>query len=285
MKTIISKKYIFIGLFCLTIILLISIFFVKTKEGFYWDNQTKTNFLNVQRSINRNKIFDVESIQKQASEKEVDYLLKNNKWPWTKTTEKLYEESISNNPFIQNNSKDSLLNARKVYNNKVMLDILADQTKEGRFLSTGVEINTGKNMVSDGVGNFGYNSGLITNLYNPLIKCHPKTPNSDYYVLKSEEYIGDDGITGEHTIVTKDVDINHLEEIIPGFTFLDKPCNPCSALAYNNDPKYDCPFSLNVKNTNEGISNVWRYLWKLGGNYDKTTEVNANTFALPPFNK
>ena len=279
------KKYMWVGLFCLIILFIFGIFSItsKSKEGFYWDNQTKTNFLNVERTINRNKIFDVESIQKQASVKEVDYLLKYGKWPWSKTTKKLYEESISNNPFIQNYSKDSSLNASKVYNEKVILEILANESKEGIFLSTGVEVNTGKNMVADGVGEFGYNSGLITNLYNPKIKCHPKTPNSNYYVLKSEEYIGDDGITGEHVIETKDVDINHLEEIIPGFEFLDKPCNPCSAVSYNNDPTYNCPFSLNVKNTDKGISNIWKYLWRLDDKNDD--EVNANTFVLPQFNK
>lgn len=264
------------------------------KEGFFWDNKTTTDFLSVQNTINRNKIFVVDDIKKQASQKEAEYLIKNSEWPWSNETEQLYKASILNNPFIQTYNKDSIIDAKRTYNNKVILDILSNQTKEGRFLSTGVEVHTGKNMMADGVGYFGYNSGLIKNLYNPTIKCHPKYPNSNEYVLKSEEYIGDDGITGEHVIVTKDVDINNLENIIPGFTFLDKPCNPCSALAYNNDPKYNCPFSLNVKNTNTGISAVWEYLWSidkdpinkrnLNSKRDITGEVNANTFKLPPFN-
>lgn len=264
------------------------------KEGFYWDAKTKTDFLNVQQTLNRNAVFDLESIQKQASKKEVDYLLKNNMWPWSQQTKNLYEASILNNPYVRTYPKNSTTEARKMYNENVILEILADQTKEGRFFSTGVEINKGSNMEADGVGNFGYNSGLITNLYNPIIKCHPKTPNSNQYVLKSEEYIGDDGITGEHIILTKDVDINNLENIIPGFTFLKEPCNPCSAVAYNNDPKYDCPFSLNIKNTKTGITPVWKYLWDIDNtpipnNILNSNEIisgtNANNFNLPPFNK
>ena len=210
------------------------------KEGFTWDNKTTNDFLKVQDTINRNKIFVMEDIQKQASQKEAEYLIKNNKWPWSNETEQLYKASMLNNPFIQTYNKDSIIDAKRTYNENAILNILADQTKEGRFLTTGVEVYTGKSMVPNGVGDFGYTSGLITNMYNPVIKCHPKNPNypnSSDYVLKIEEYIGDDGITGEHIIVTKDVDINNLENIIPGFTFLDKPCNPCSALDFNKNNK------------------------------------------------
>ena len=266
------------------------------KEGFVWSNKTIDNFLRVEKTLNRNTIFDPEYIQNQASEKEVDYLLKNNMWPWDNEVKNLYEASVLNNVFVQTHPKDSVVDARKTYNQKAILDILSGQSKEGRFLSTGVEIetDTSKSMYPDGTGSFGYNSGLIANMYRPTIKCHPKNQNSNEYVLKKQQYIGNGGIMGEANIVTENVDINNLEKIIPGFKFLKGPCNPCSGLPYNNDPKYDCPFSLNIKNTDNGISLIWKYLWSLNKDpvkknrvntdYEIKKEINANNFKLPPFN-
>ena len=59
----------------------------------------------------------------------------------------------------------------------------------------------------------------------------------------------------------KDVDINDLENLIPGFTFVNGPCNPCGAL--NEKPDYSCSFKLNVKNKAPFISSVWQYLWNV----------------------
>jgi hypothetical protein len=51
---------------------------------------------------------------------------------------------------------------------------------------------------------------------------------------------------------------------VPGFKFLKDPCNPCLAL---NDPaNYSCPFKLDIKDTEEGVSPVWSYLWRTKGN-------------------
>jgi hypothetical protein len=55
------------------------------------------------------------------------------------------------------------------------------------------------------------------------------------------------------------VDNNDLENVIPGFSFTNGPCNPCGALKQTAD--YSCPFQLNVKNT-PNVSAVWKYLWK-----------------------
>ena len=44
-----------------------------------------------------------------------------------------------------------------------------------------------------------------------------------------------------------DVDYNNLENVIPGFSFVNGPCNPCGAL--NEKADYSCKFRLNVKNT------------------------------------
>jgi len=47
---------------------------------------------------------------------------------------------------------------------------------------------------------------------------------------------------------------------MPGFSFVNGPCNPCSPL--NDNPDYSCPFKLNVKG-NDAISDVWKELWSI----------------------
>ena len=53
------------------------------------------------------------------------------------------------------------------------------------------------------------------------------------------------------------VDYNDLENIIPGFKFLNGPCNPC-------DKQYNCPFRIDVNDrTGDKISPIWAELWHL----------------------
>jgi len=269
------------------------------KEGFKWKTKKINDFLKVQETVNPHTVFFMDEVTKQATKKEVDYYLTNGFWPWDKEVELLYMASSLNNPLIQTHPGDSLRDIKKIYNQRVILQLLANETKEGIFMSKGVEVPTGKNNMPDGTGFFGYNAGLIANLYNKNIKCFPKNKHSKKYVLKSLEYKGDEGILGSQIWERKNVDINDLENIIPGFTFLKGPCNPCSAVAFDNKPSYHCPFSLKLKNTKDikndnGVSEVWKYLWKLGDiNLSKKNlyskkelhyNIDSNTFKQPPFN-
>jgi len=268
----------------------------KQKDGF-WGMTKENDFLKMQRTVNRNTVFLMDEIMKQATKKEADYYLANGFWPWDKKTEELYMAASLNNGLIQTSTKDSMNDAKTKYNQRAILEILADQAKEGKFMSKGILVPTGKNAVADGTGSFGYNAGLMSNLYNKNIKCHPKNKNSKEYVLKSLEYKGDEGILGTPVWETKKLDINDLENIIPGFTFLKGPCNPCAAVHYENKPSYHCPFSLKLKNDSTsggGVSEVWKHLWKLGDQklnkntlYSKEEidyEITAHEFKLPSFN-
>jgi hypothetical protein len=60
----------------------------------------------------------------------------------------------------------------------------------------------------------------------------------------------------------KDItDYKSLPSLIPGFTFLNEPCNPCMALDESRD-KYSCPFIIkNGLNTHSYPSSIWNYLW------------------------
>ena len=88
------KKIILITIIVCGIILVFSLLLNNKKEGFTWNSKSTTDFLNIQRTQNRNKIFDVKMIQEnQASQEELNYFLENGLWPWSQKTIELYEKS------------------------------------------------------------------------------------------------------------------------------------------------------------------------------------------------
>jgi len=235
----------------------------ENKEGFTWSQDSTRNFLQIQNTINRNVIFDPVQIQKQASQEELDYFLQNGMWPWSQEVQDLYSEMLDKNPYIRTYPKDAIIHARTIYNQNAILQIISWQTKEGKFLINGVEVNNNdsKNALEDlpnGFGNFGYSSGLITHINNPIIRCKVDAQGENNK-LEKITYTGKDGITGLQTKDISEVDYNDLENIIPGFKFVNGPCNPCVAL--NSPPNYSCPFTLKLKNKDSRKSSVWNYLW------------------------
>lgn len=266
------KKIILITIIVCGIILVFSLLLNNQsllKEGFTWNSKSTTDFLNIQRTQNRNKIFDVKMIQEnQASQEELNYFLENGLWPWSQKTKELYEKSSKKNPLVRNYSKDSIKDARKIYNEAAILRVLSYQTNEGRFLLDGVLIkNPSGNkyeVLPSGFGDFALSkeSGLLENRSDDIIKCN--MDNSNNARLDRITYMGRGGIFGEQRTNTTQVDYNNLDEIIPGFTFLKGPCNPCGAINKNAD--YSCPFRLKVKNNPPFVSEVWQHLWGLNDN-------------------
>ena len=230
------------------------------KENFELSQISQNDFLHIQHTINPKIVFDMEIIKKQANQSELDYFLKNGMWPWSQEVIDLYTEAINKNPFIRTYSGDSVNYARKIYNQDAILQLLSIETKEGNFLISGVQINGGpKNDLEDlpsGYGDFGYKSGLIKHM-NPVIKCN--IDDNGNASLEKTVYTGKGGIFGEQTSKKSPVDYNNLESEIPGFKFLNSPCDPCKAL--NSTADYSCPYSLDVKGGSSGVSSVWNYLW------------------------
>jgi hypothetical protein len=230
------------------------------KENFELSQISQNDFLHIQHTINPKIIFDMEIIKKQASQTELDYFLKNGMWPWSQEVIDLYTEAINRNQFIRTYSCDSVNYARKIYNQAAILLLLSMETKEGNFLISGVQINGGpKNNLEDlpsGYGDFGYQSGLKQHM-NPVIKCN--IDDNGNASLEKTEYTGVGGIFGEQTSKKSPVDYNNLESEIPGFKFLNSPCDPCKAL--NSTADYSCPYSLDVNGGSSGVSSVWNYLW------------------------
>jgi hypothetical protein len=237
------------------------------KEGFIWNHPSTQDFLLLQNTINPQVVFDVNMIQKsQASQEELDYFNKYQKWPWSEKTKELYLKAIKSNPFVRVSPESSLNYSMTVYNESAMLMLLSYQTKEGQFLLNGVLVKdpSGNKMedVPNGFGNFAYTSGQMENLSDNIIKCNMDTSGNP--TLEKITYTGRGGIFGQQTSTNTPVDYNDLENIIPGFTFLNQPCNPCGAI--NETPDYSCPFKLEVKNKPPFVSDIFQYLWNISDN-------------------
>jgi hypothetical protein len=244
------------------------------------------DFLRIQSTINRNKVFDMDIINSQASKEELDYFNKNGKWPWSQEVIKLFEEAINRNPYIKAIPEIATEHARTIYNQAAIIRVLTTQTKEGQFLLNGVLVKdpSGNKMeeLPSGFGNFPYESGLLGNRVDDIIKCNMKNDNNP--TLERIRYTGKGGIFGEQTQKVTPVDYNDLEKIIPGFTFLNKPCNPCGSMAEN--PDYSCAYRLRVKDKPPFISSIWQYLWGINDNPLESQPsflsetINPNEFPL-----
>jgi len=254
----------------LTVILIILYYFVnnrnndnnnnkKNVEGFTWDPNSKREFLITQNTNNPNRIFDLDMIEKnQASQEELDYFNENGKWPWSDNTKDLYIKAIKKNTYVKISHDASLLEAQKVYNETAILMILSYQTKEGQFLINGVQVPVSNSIeeVPNGFGEFAYNSGLKEDKTKDIVRC-----NMDNGLLERIHYTGNEGIYGSQTKIISEEDYNNLENNIPGFKFVNSPCNPCGAV--NEKPDYSCPFQLELKGESKNISDVWKSLWGL----------------------
>ena len=226
----------------------------------------QNDFLKIQNTINKNKVFDMNTINSQASEEELKYFNKNGKWPWSQKVINLYQDAVNSNPYIRTVPQQASNYAQTIYNQNAILTLLSYQTKEGQFLLNGVLVKdpSGNPMeeLPSGFGDFPYESGLLGNRVDDVIKCNLN--NDQNPTLERIRYTGKGGIFGEQTQKVTPVDYHGLENIIPGFTFLNKPCNPCVAMAEN--PDYSCPFKLKVKGKSPFISEVWQYLWNINDN-------------------
>ena len=101
--------------------------FSHFKEGFTWSEESGRKFIELQNSINPHVIFDTRQIQKQASQEELDYFLKNSMWPWSKDVEDLYKELLEKNTYVRLNSEDAINEARTKYNQTIIMKILSSQ--------------------------------------------------------------------------------------------------------------------------------------------------------------
>jgi len=244
--------------------------YTKQKEGFTWNQESTNKFLEIQKLINPEIVFNTPEIQKQATQEQVNYFNQHGHWPWSEQVKNLYKEALNKNPYIRTSPEDAINTISTIYNEQAILQMLSWQAKEGQFLLNGVSINTGKSNpyedLPSGWGDYAYNSKQISK-NNNIIKCgYNKNDDtsgnkSGELSLQEIEHRGNDGILYNHVKKITPVDYNNLENLIPGFSFLKGPCDPCKAL--NNPPNYNCPFELNIRDEKKGVSTTWKYLWGL----------------------
>ncbi len=188
------------------------------------------DFLLIQNTINRQKIFDTNILSKQATQEELDYFNSHGMWPWSESTTQKYIDATNKNPYIRTYSKDAVNYARSIYNENAILELLSNQTNEGLFKIDGVLVpnpqGNPKEELPNGFGSFPYESGLLNDRTKDVIKC-----NLDTNELERTTYNGKGGIYGEQLKSVTPVDYNDLTKLIPGFSFLDKPCNPCASVS------------------------------------------------------
>ena len=210
----------------------------KTKESFIWNPTSKQDFLVIQNTTNKNTIFDVDMIEKnQASQEEVDYFIKNGMWPWSESTIQKFMDATNKNPYAKVYTDDAANYAKTIYNEAAILQILYYQSKEGQFLLNGVivgnsDANEKEDLIS-GIGTFPYSSGLMENKKNDEIKC-----NLNNSTLERKSY------NGTYNGKITPLDFNDLENIIPGFSFTNGTCNPCSNI--NESLTRPCSFKINI---------------------------------------
>lgn len=221
-------------------------FEIDDREKKKLTKQKVLEFLQLQSTINPQKVFDMDILEQQASQEELDYFLKHEQWPWSPKVVALYQQAVSANPYVRTLPDLATQEARAVFNEKAILRLLSYQTKEGQLLLNGVLLDPKADALPSGFGEFPYSSGLAERP-SDVIQC-----NWDKGRLERTTPDGK----------TYPVDYKKLESILPGFSFVnEKPCNPCVALGA--EPSYSCPFQIKVQDKSPTISSVWRYLWRL----------------------
>lgn len=212
------------------------------KEGFIWSRDTIKKFDLYQNTVNLNaNQFNMSVLQEQASEDEAKELFSTGYWPWSEDTKKQYVEAVWQNPIIKFEPSAALNYAMKLYNETAAKRLLSWNTKEGQFLLYGS---------SNASSNDGENSK------KNIIKCS----EDNNPILQKTTVNGYNLFNGFKNTTTVDLVSKNIPNEMPGFSFVNGPCNPCSPL--NDNPDYSCPFKLNVKG-NDAISDVWKELWSI----------------------
>lgn len=243
---------IFIFIIIIVFIIIFNIYTKNLHDGFQnyntrkWSPDLIKRFNIYQTTMNNNKTqFDLEQLQRQATPEETEELLRTGFWPWPDDLKNLYIEEIWSSPIIKIDPQYALNYAMRIYNKNAVTELLSWNTKEGEFLLYG--------------GNLGVSDGMPKNVNN-TIKCSTDTNNNNNTVMKKKIYTGMNlwnGYMNSNTTIVKPEDI---PKEMPGFSFVNGPCNPCIAL--NSDQDVSCPFKLNVKG-NDTISEPWKKLWNL----------------------
>ena len=186
-----------------------------------WSEDLRKRFLEYQNTMSRNDYnYNLEILQQQVTPEEVEEYLKTGYWNWDETLKKLYLDKVQSSTLVNLVPEESLNYAMKMYTPEAVKQLLAWNYKEGEFLLYGAK-DRNKNIIKCSSD---IESSLITN-------------------------------NGKKIINNEDI-----PNIIPGFSFIDEPCNPCKNLNLSTNNK--CAFKLNIKG-DDTTSEIWKRIWKL----------------------
>jgi len=250
---------ILLAILFLGVILYFDFFSLKVEEGFinasdknasYKDDSSNPSFtpwpkdlvkrFNVyQATVGENNYqYNMRILEQQASAAEAEELLATNRWPWSDKVKQQYMDAVSHSPLIKIDSGEALDSAMKIYNENAIKQVLAYNTKEGKFLLYGIK--TGPNDFD-------------------TIKCSGDLGNSVLQKNVFNSYNLWNGYKNTETTTIKNEDIPSQ---VSGFSFVNGPCNPCVAI--NEYPDHSCPFKINVNDgSGSKTSSIWSDLWHL----------------------
>lgn len=210
----------------LALILYFNLFSLKegfTNDGSFvpWSKDLVKRFKIYQATVGENNYqYDMYILQQQATASEAEDFLKNGYWTWSDEVKQQYMDAITRHSMIKVDSGEALNNASKIYTEPAIKQVLLFNTTEGEFLLNGLQ--SGPNVTD-------------------TIKCSPDFDNS---VLQKTVFKGYNLRNGYKNTTTTTIQNEDIPSEIKGFTFVNGPCNPCSAV--NKDPDYTCKFKLDI---------------------------------------
>ena len=217
------------------------------KEGYTastWSNELIDRFLAYQYYHNPNYIFDIDIIQKQASSEEAEDYLNNGNWTWSPEVEKLYTNYVSQLPFVSISSNSSLEDAKKIYNETAITDLMAWNSKEGQFILNGAVIGQSPSLPKNINNQIKCIKGKMMKIINKDVDIYPG------YMIQEKKFLPSEDIP----------------KTLAGFQFIDEICNPCIQGGKNN-----CKFKLNIGDGGE-ISSIWEYIWGINKKKNKVSK-------------
>lgn len=221
------------------------------KEGFTWSKSTTVayaEFLIKQNKLTRKQAqqqISQNNPQKWATEAEaLSYIQNNGVWPWS-------------GQFINALTATVKKSSPRINLTKLADDIKMMQRMYPQEQFTYIMATQNQNTLNQGI------KGVIG--YPPTDKLVCSNDGRMYHYNSKGSKVS-----------KKPVNNADLPKLIPGFNFINSPCNPCDGL----NGIYDCPYVINTdagSNSTDPLNNIpaiLQYVWKLGSYSNVIMPVN-----------
>ena len=215
------------------------------------DPDPDQDFIQYVKSTKPTFEYDSTQIQNNTTEQERAHFIQTNEWPWTHEIQTMYEDAVQSSSITKYNPTSNRQTIQSIFNQSAAEKILAYNSDEGRFLTTGILLP------DPNLPEYARNSGLVpVNKTGDIVRCHTHagTGTPTLTRIRQGKY---DGLFSIQPDTLTPIPNEEIPNVVPGFRFLQAPCNPCLALDLNNPPDYSCAFQIQDNPT----SPIWKYLW------------------------